>query len=169
MTQSNDQQTVVVLGASPKPERYSNKAIRLLQQHRHRVIPVHPAIAKIEGLEAGCIEALMLNHRGEVAECTGDNIFLVRAGELLTPPPDASILKGITRDAVFDLAAAAGITVREITLQLDDVYAANECFLTGTAAEVVPVVKVDGKTIGDGGPGPITRDLIQRFQQLRTA
>jgi len=123
-------------------------------------------LAKIEGLQAGCIEALMLNHKGEVAECTGDNLFLVRDGQLLTPPIDAGILEGITRDAVIELARQAGITVREIPLTKHDVYIADECFLTGTAAEVIPVVKVDSRTIGDGTPGPITRDLRERFHTL---
>jgi len=123
-------------------------------------------LAKIEGLQAGCIEALMLNHKGEVAECTGDNIFLVRGGKLLTPPNDAGILEGITRAAVIELARNAGIAVSEASLTKHDVYIADECFLTGTAAEVVPVVKVDSRTIGDGVPGPITRDLIQRFHKL---
>jgi branched-chain amino acid aminotransferase len=123
-------------------------------------------LAKIEGLQAGCIEALMLNHKGEVAECTGDNIFLVRQGRLLTPPTEAGILEGITRDAVIELAVESGVTVRETPLTKHDVYIADECFLTGTAAEVIPVVKVDSRTIGDGVPGPITRDLIVRFHKL---
>ena len=123
-------------------------------------------LAKIEGLQAGCIEALMLNHKGEVAECTGDNIFLTRGGKLLTPPTDAGILEGITREAVMELARDAGIEVREIPLTKHDVFIADECFLTGTAAEVVPVVKVDSRKIGDGTPGPITRDLMERFRRL---
>jgi branched-chain amino acid aminotransferase len=123
-------------------------------------------LAKIEGLQAGCIEALMLNHKGEVAECTGDNIFLVHRGALLTPPLEAGILAGITRDAVIEVAKEAGIEVREIPLIKHDVYVADECFLTGTAAEVVPVVKVDNRTIGTGKPGPITRDLEKRFKKL---
>jgi branched-chain amino acid aminotransferase len=126
-------------------------------------------LAKIEGLQAGCSEALMLNHKGEVAECTGDNIFLVRNRELLTPPIDAGILEGITRDAVMDLASEVGIMVRESSLTKHDVYIADECFLTGTAAEVIPVVKVDSRVIGNGEPGPITRDLIKRFHQLTRA
>jgi branched-chain amino acid aminotransferase len=126
-------------------------------------------LAKIEGLKAGCIEALMLNHKGEVAECTGDNIFLVRDGKLLTPPNDAGILEGITRAAVIDLATEAGIDVREVSLTRYDVYIAQECFLTGTAAEVIPVVRVDSRPIGDGAPGPITRDLIARFKKLTRA
>lgn len=123
-------------------------------------------LAKIEGLQAGCIEALMLNHKGEVAECTGDNIFLVRAGVLYTPPLEAGILAGITRDAVIELAREANIPVRETPLTKHDVYIADEVFLTGTAAEVIPVVKVDSRTIGNGTPGPITRDLERRFKKL---
>ncbi len=123
-------------------------------------------LAKIEGLKAGCIEALMLNHKGEVAECTGDNLFLVRAGVLQTPPLDAGILEGITRAAVMELARAAGTEVREMPLTRHDVYVADECFLTGSAAEVIPVVKIDSRTIGTGKPGPVTRDLIERFHAL---
>ena len=126
-------------------------------------------LAKIEGLQAGCIEALMLNHKGEVAECTGDNLFLVRDGLLLTPPTDAGILEGITRDAVIGLARDAGFEVREVSLTRHDIYIAEECFLTGTAAEVIPVVKVDSRAIGDGMPGPVTRDLMARFKQLTRA
>jgi branched-chain amino acid aminotransferase len=123
-------------------------------------------LAKIEGLQAGCVEALMLNHKGEVAECTGDNIFLVSQRELLTPPIDAGILEGITRDAVIELAQEAKIPVRQIPLTKHDVYVADECFLTGSAAEVIPVVKVDSRVIGDGKPGPITLDLTERFHRL---
>jgi branched-chain amino acid aminotransferase len=123
-------------------------------------------LAKIEGLKAGCVEALMLNQKGEVAECTGDNIFLVRDGVLQTPPLDAGILEGITRDAIIEIARGAGIEVREMPLTRHDVYIADECFLTGSAAEAIPVVKIDSRLIGDGKPGPITRDLIQRFRKL---
>jgi branched-chain amino acid aminotransferase len=122
-------------------------------------------LAKIEGLQAGCIEALMLNHKGEVAECTGDNIFLVRGGRLLTPPIDAGILEGITRDAVIELARDAGIEVREIPLTKHDVFIADECFLTGTAAEVISVTKIDGQAIGDGAAGPVTRKLHAAFHE----
>jgi branched-chain amino acid aminotransferase len=123
-------------------------------------------LAKIEGIQAGCIEALMLNHKGEVAECTGDNVFLVRQGVLQTPPLEAGILEGVTRDAVIEVAKEAGIEVREMPLTKHDVYVANECFLTGTAAEIIPVVRVDSRTIGTGKPGPMTRDLEKRFKKL---
>jgi len=126
-------------------------------------------LAKIEGLQAGCVEALMLNHKGELAECTGDNIFLVRGGQLLTPPNEACILEGVTREAVIELAREAGIAVFETPLTKHDLYIADECFLTGTAAEIVPVVKVDSRTIGDGVPGPIALDLSERFHRLTRA
>jgi len=123
-------------------------------------------MAKVEGAKAGCIEALMLNHKGEVAECTGDNIFLVRDGVLYTPPLDAGILAGITRDEVIKLAREAGIEVQTVALTKHDVYVADECFLTGTAAEVIPVVKVDDRPIGTGKPGPMMLDLKERFHRL---
>jgi branched-chain amino acid aminotransferase len=122
-------------------------------------------LAKIEGLEAGCVEALMLNYQGEVAECTGENIFIVRDQQLLTPPLEAGILHGITRGTVMELARNDGIDVVETTISLDDLYGADECFLTGSAAEVVPVIKVDGNVIGDGTPGPITARLTGLFRQ----
>jgi len=123
-------------------------------------------LAKIEGLQAGCMEALMLNHKGEVAECTADNIFIVRDGVLFTPPTDAGALEGITREAVIELARQAGLEVREVSMTKHDVYIADECFLTGTAVEVIAVVKVDSRKIGSGAPGPITRDLKERFHKL---
>ncbi|MEE2991263.1 MAG: branched-chain-amino-acid transaminase [Planctomycetota bacterium] len=121
-------------------------------------------LAKIEGLEAGCVEALMLNHLGEVAECTGDNIFIVRDQQLLTPPYEAGVLHGITRATVMELAREDGLPVRETTMSLEDLYGADECFLTGSAAEVVPVIKVDGNVIGEGTPGPVTRRLTDLFR-----
>jgi branched-chain amino acid aminotransferase len=123
-------------------------------------------LAKIEGLRAGCVEALMLNTKGEVAECTGDNIFLVKNGTLFTPPIDAGILEGITRNAVIELAEQAGITVRQIPLSRHDVYIADEVFLTGSAAEVIPVVEIDSRPIGDGKPGPLTKKLTAKFHEL---
>jgi branched-chain amino acid aminotransferase len=123
-------------------------------------------LAKIEGYKAGVVEVLMLNHKGEVAECSGDNIFLVRHNVLLTPPIDAGILEGVTREAVIELARESGREVREIALTRYDIYTADECFLTGTAAEVIPVVKLDDRRVGDGKPGRVTRELIERFQRL---
>jgi branched-chain amino acid aminotransferase len=123
-------------------------------------------LAKIEATNAGCLEALMLNHKGEVSECTGDNIFVVRRGELHTPSIDAGILEGITRDAVIELARSGGIRVYERTMDRHDVYTADEVFLTGTAAEVIPVVEVDARPIGNGKPGPVTKELSRRFHIL---
>ena len=126
-------------------------------------------LAKIEGLAAGCVETLMLNHQGEVAECTGDNIFIVQDGRLLTPPVEAGVLEGITRGAVMELAAEDGVEVVETTMTLEDVYAAEEVFLTGSAAEIVPVIKVDGNQIGNGTPGLLTRRIADLYSQLRTS
>ena len=123
-------------------------------------------LAKIEGTDAGTVEALMLNHKGEVAECTGDNIFIVKADAIKTPPPEAGILEGITRNAVIRLARQAGFTVVETPLTRHDIYTADECFLTGTAAEVVAVVSLDGRKIASGKPGPITRQLGEKFREL---
>ena len=123
-------------------------------------------LAKIEGTDAGTVEALMLNHKGEVAECTGDNIFILKNGVLKTPSPDAGILEGITRNAVLQLAREAGIPTQETTLIRHDLYVADEMFLTGTAAEVVPVVSLDGRKIGDGQPGPITKRLVELFHEF---
>ncbi|MEC7678162.1 MAG: branched-chain-amino-acid transaminase [Planctomycetota bacterium] len=123
-------------------------------------------LAKMEGLKAGCKEALMLNHQGQVAECTGDNVFIVKAGQLITPPKEAGILEGITRNAVIDLAKEAEIETIESPLTRHDLFVADECFLTGSAAEVIPVVTLDGRTIGTGSPGPITKQLNDAFRDL---
>ena len=123
-------------------------------------------MAKIEGHLAGCVEALMLNSKGEVAECTGDNIFIVKSGILSTPGTDACILEGITRNTVLEIAAELGIPCRETSMTRQDVYSADECFLTGSGAELIPVVKVDGRTIGTGKPGEMTKKLHERFHQL---
>lgn len=122
-------------------------------------------LAKIEAINAGKPEGLMLTIDGYVAEGTGENIFIVKKGVILTPPAHMGILKGITRQVVINLACESGIAVREEVLTLHDVYTADECFITGTAAEIMPVVKLDGRTIGDGVPGPITKALIKKFRQ----
>ena len=123
-------------------------------------------LAKVEGTDAGSVEALMLNHKGEVAECTGDNIFIVKNKVIKTPPSDAGILEGITRNAVMKLARDADYSVEEVAMVRHDIYVADECFLTGTAAEVIAVVALDGRKIGKGKPGPVTQDLLERFRQL---
>lgn len=123
-------------------------------------------LAKIESIQAGAGEALMLNKDGYVAECAGDNIFIFKDDTLLTPPAGAGILIGITRNVVMELATKMGIQVKEELMTRYDLYIADECFLTGTAAEIIPVVKIDGRVIGTGKPGKITLDLLKRYRDL---
>jgi branched-chain amino acid aminotransferase len=123
-------------------------------------------MAKMEGLQAGCVEALMLNHKGEVAECTGDNIFIIRNGELWTPPIEAGILEGVTRNAVLDLWRAENRVAHERPFTRHDIFVASECFLTGSAAEVIPVVRLDQRPIGDGTVGHSTKEVIRWFHAL---
>jgi branched-chain amino acid aminotransferase len=122
-------------------------------------------LAKQEANTRGAGEGLMLNHQGELAECTGDNIFLIQNGVIRTPDPASGILKGVTRDTVIDLARGIGIKVEECKLTPFDLYSADEAFLTGTAAEVIPMVTIDGRNIGDGQPGNITKQLIELYRK----
>jgi branched-chain amino acid aminotransferase len=175
---SDPQVIIIVDDISLYPREYYDNGLEIItasiiRNHPGALSPrikslnyLNNILAKIEAIRAGCLEALMLNHNGEVAECTGDNVFVVKHGKLRTPPLHAGILEGVTRNAVIELAGGAGIVVEEMSLTRHDVYAADECFLTGTAAEVVPVVKCDGRPIGTGKPGPITRQLRQRFGEL---
>jgi branched-chain amino acid aminotransferase len=123
-------------------------------------------MARIEANLAGADEALMLNDAGNVAECTADNVFIIKHGQIFTPPVAAGALRGITRSVVFEIAAELGVKVRETDITRHDLFVADECFLTGTAAEIVPVVKADGRSIGNGKPGPITARIIARFRQV---
>ncbi len=120
-------------------------------------------LAKIEATDAGCMEAVLLNHLGFIAECTADNIFIVKNGVVMTPPTEAGILEGITRDVVMRLCKREGIPCVEKNLVRFDLYSADECFMTGTAAEVIGVTSVDKRQIGSGTPGPITRRLKKIF------
>jgi branched-chain amino acid aminotransferase len=120
-------------------------------------------LAKIEALDNDVPEAIMYNHEGYVAEATGDNVFIVRNGVIYTPPVEAGSLEGITRDVVIRLAKKEKLTVVEKNLAKVDLYICDELFLTGTAAEVIGVVEIDGRTIGDGKPGPITKLLRKNF------
>jgi branched-chain amino acid aminotransferase len=124
-------------------------------------------LAKIEARNAGCLEAVMLNHAGRVAECTADNLFVVKGGGVRTPSLVEGALGGITRGAVLELAGEKGMVAEETQLTLHDVYTADECFLTGTGAEIMPVVTVDGRAVGDGRPGPVTLALLEAFRDLR--
>jgi len=126
-------------------------------------------LAKIEANNAGCEEAIMLNAEGFVAECTGDNVFIVQEGQLLTPPLSAGALYGITRRTVMEMARECGIPVAEPNLTRYDLFNAQECFLTGTGAELIPVVKIDGRVIGSGKPGAITRRLVEQYRALTKA
>jgi branched-chain amino acid aminotransferase len=111
----------------------------------------------------------MLNEQGYVAECTGDNVFIVKNGRIYTPPISSGALAGVTRGVVFELASEAGLSITEPEMTRYDIWTADECFLTGTAAEVIPVVTLDRRDIGDGRPGPVTKQLMTRFHELTQA
>lgn len=123
-------------------------------------------MAKVEAIQAGAMEALMLNEQGYVSECTGDNIFLLKNGRLLTPPVADGALDGVTRQVILELADKLGIPWKEQTLTRYDIFISDECFLTGTAAEVIPVIALDRRPIGDGKPGPLTSRFIDAFRAL---
>lgn len=161
------------------PKEYYENGLEIVTASTRRNIPealsprikslnyLNNILAKIEANLAGVLEALMLNRDGYVAECTGDNIFiLTEEGVLLTPPPYVGSLTGITRNLIIRLCREKGMEVRETPFTLFEVYNSRECFLTGTAAEVIPVIKVDGRSIGEGRPGKITKDLIDGFRKL---
>jgi branched-chain amino acid aminotransferase len=123
-------------------------------------------MARIEANLSGADEALMLNDAGNVAECTADNVFIIKHSQIFTPPITAGALRGITRSLVFDIGAEFDIKVIEADFTRHDIFVADECFLTGTAAEIIPVVKADGRLIGNGKPGPITMRIIARFREM---
>jgi branched-chain amino acid aminotransferase len=123
-------------------------------------------LAKIEANDAGVPEAIMLNHNGNVAECTADNVFIIRGGQVQTPGTSEGILEGVTRQTVIELCAKHDIPLVEKTLQRHDLYIADECFLTGTGAEVVPVTKIDGRLVGTGEPGPFTRKIAKAYMEM---
>ena len=123
-------------------------------------------MARIEANLAGADEALMLNDAGNVAECTADNVFIIKKGQIFTPPISAGALRGITRAVVFEIATELGIKITETDITRHDVFVADECFLTGTAAEVIPVIKADGRVIGTGKAGAISARIIARFREL---
>ena len=123
-------------------------------------------LAKIDAIKAGTEEAIMLTYNDYVAECTGDNIFIISCGRLITPPADVGALEGITRDAVIGLAGKMGIVFEEKMIKIEDVYAASEVFLTGTAAEIIPVTMIDKRRINDGKPGEVTNRLMEEFKSI---
>ena len=162
----------------PHSEELLKKGMKLITVPTARNLPeaLNPSIkslnylnnvmAKIEASNSGAQEAVMLNNYGYVAECSGDNIFIVRNGILKTPPIYHGALRGITRGVVIELGGKLGIEVQRTTLTRHELFNSNECFLTGTAAEIIPVVKIDGRIIGDGKPGKITKKLILAFRKI---
>ncbi len=160
------------------PEELYEKGLEIVTAATRRNIPesvsvrvkslnyLNNILAKIEGKNAGAPEALMLNQQGYVSECTGDNIFAVKNGVLRTPPESAGILRGITREVVFGFASEAKMPISTMDLTRYDLFTADECFLSGTAAEIIAVVKIDGRVIGDGKPGKVTRDFRAAFRKL---
>ncbi len=125
-------------------------------------------MAKMEAIHSNVLEALMLDQNGYIVECTGDNFFIVKNGVLRTPPIHQGALQGITRDAVLDLARKEGIKINEDRMTLYDAFEADECFLTGTAAEIIPVISIDNRTIGDGKPGKMTKLMLEKFSTITT-
>jgi branched-chain amino acid aminotransferase len=160
------------------PEKFYKEGLKIVTVPTVRNLPeaLNPQIkslnylnnilAKIEAVNAGSDEAIMLDSLGYVAECTGDNIFIVKRQHLYTPPQCMGTLRGITRDAVLEIARESRIPVHEHVVTRHEVYISDECFLTGTAAEIIPVVMVDGRTIGAGIPGKLTLTLIKKFKEL---
>jgi branched-chain amino acid aminotransferase len=160
------------------PERFYKEGLSIITVPTVRNLPeaLNPQIkslnylnnilAKIEAVNSGCDEAIMLDALGYVAECTGDNIFVVKNNHLYTPPQCMGTLRGITRDSVMEISRKAKIPVHEHVLTRHEVYISDECFLTGTAAEIIPVVKVDGRRIGSGKPGTMTLSLTKKFREI---
>lgn len=171
--------TVFIIASSIQlypPEHYEN-GLALVTVPTRRINPaalpstvkslnyLNNILGKIEAKQAGALEGIMLNDQGFIAECTADNVFVLHRGEILTPSASQGALKGITRETMFDLARELGVPIREANLTRYDVWCADECFITGTAAEIMPVTKLDGRVIGDGKPGPITARLLEAFRR----
>lgn len=175
---SNPSIVIIADKISLYPQNYYENGLEIVTVSVRRNYPeaINPRIkslnylnnilAKIEAKQSGAVEALMLNNDGYVVECSGDNIFLVKNEIIITPPPHIGILEGVTRNCVITLAQEAGFEVEERVFTRHDIYIADECFLTGTAAEVIPVVKLDRRVIGNGEPGIVTRKLIAAFRHL---
>lgn len=168
---------VIASSISLYPAEYYEKGLSIVTVPTRRVAPAaFPAtvkslnylnniLAKIEARQAGALEAIMLNEQGFVAEATADNVFMVRKGRILTPSTSQGALKGITRSTILDIAKDLNLVVEEPDITRYDLWTADECFLTGSGAEVIPVVKLDGRTIGGGTPGPITRAILAEFRK----
>ena len=160
------------------PEEYYREGLSIITCATRRPAPaalmpqvkslnyLNNVMAKVEAIQGGALEAVMLNEQGYVAECTGDNLFILKNGSLITPLISDGALDGITRAVIIELAGSLGIPVIERSLTRYDIFTADECFLTGTAAEVIPVVALDRRTIGDGKPGPLTARFLDAFHTL---
>ena len=169
---------IIVSDIQLYPEEYYKNGIEIITASSRRIASdcldprikslnyLNNIMAKLEARQAGCLEAVMLNKDGFVAECTGDNIFVVKGVELFTPAPYHGALDGITMRIVMEIAETLGITTHAITLTRYDLYNADECFMTGTGAEIIPVIKIDERTVGDGKPGSITEKLVNGFKKL---
>jgi branched-chain amino acid aminotransferase len=160
------------------PQKYYKQGLKIItaRTRQNSIYALSPAVkslnyltnilAKIEATDKGREEAIMLNAESYVTECTGDNIFIIKNNMVYTPPLSAGLLEGITRDAVIEIAKKKNIKLRQENFRLDKVYSADECFLTGTAAELIPVVKVDNKKIGKGRPGVMTSIFLEEFHKM---
>jgi len=177
---SCERATVIIIVADIQlyPEEYYRSGISIVTASSRRVPSdcldprikslnyLNNILAKIEARQAGCLEAVMLNREGFVSECTGDNIFIAKGGGLFTPAAYHGALDGITRQTVMQVAESLGIPAHETALTRYDLYTADECFMTGTGAEIIPVIKIDGRKVGDGVPGPVTERLRKGFGEL---
>jgi len=168
---------IIAAGISLYPEEYYQNGLAIVTVPTRRITPaalpptikslnyLNNILGKIEAKQFGALEAIMLNEQGYVAECTADNVFIVHKGELLTPSASQGALRGITRGTIMDIAGELGIPLREGNLTRYDMWCSDECFLTGSGAEVIPVVKLDGREIGTGKPGPITQRVLASFRE----
>ena len=178
-----DKPQIIIIAADIQlyPKKLYNEGLKIITAGTSRNLSeaVNPRIkslnylnnilAKIEAINAGCMEAIMLNSQGAVAEATGDNIFVIKGNKIVTPPSSEGALEGITRNIVMKLAAEKGYDVSESRLSRYDLYTGDEVFLTGSAAEVIGVVDIDRRQIGDGSPGPVTRELVKVFRKYANA
>lgn len=168
---------VIASKISLYPQEYYENGLAIVTVPTRRINPaalpptvkslnyLNNILGKIEAKQFGALEAIMLNDQGYVAECTADNVFIVHKGEIITPAASQGALKGITRDTVVDIAKEFNIPIRETNMTRYDVWCSDECFLTGSGAEVIPVVKLDGRVIGSGKPGEITRKVLASFRR----
>lgn len=175
-----DKSTVIIIADSISlyPDEKYKEGLKLITCSTRRTAPaalspsvkslnyLNNVMAKVEAIFADAEEGLMLNEQGFVAECTGDNIFVVRDGKIKTPPSSAGALPGITREVIFQISENLGVGIKESQMTRYDIYAADECFLTGTAAEVIAAVSLDRRLIGNGKPGPITEKFIESFRNI---